>query len=205
MATPIDINIADSANNWGDSLTGSPTEGLLKELDDDLNNLNDALTALWLGLVKRPTDNLNAWSDALRIVLELRKSVSDTMVMKDFFKLEVGAVKTFADSMANYSDALTTKLIGIYTQSPSDTMSMSDSVSLLRKEYLQIGDSLKNYLDQLKIILDFLVEKTDSLNNWDDAVVVNRISDKTQSVSDSLNNWSDSVSKNLAEVSNCFA
>lgn len=168
-------------------------------------NLADAIEALWLGLNKTVGDDLNAWGDALTIILNLRKEVADTMAMKDFFELDIDTVTSFADSMNNWSDALTKTLIGIYTQTPSDTMSMSDGVALLRKEYLQVGDSLKNYLEALKIVLNLFVSNSDSINNWADAIVVNRISNTTISVADSMNNWLDGVDSNLAEVSNCFA
>ena len=168
-------------------------------------NLSDALTALTIGLVRTPSDDLNNYSDAIRVVSGLNKLVGDTMSMKDFFQLDKGTVHSFADNLANWSDGVSKSLIGLYTQSPSDTMSMSDGVALFRQEYLQIGDSLKNYLEKVQILLVFLKNVADNLDNWADATVVNRISNSTVSVADSLNSFTDSVSASLAEVSNCFA
>ena len=168
-------------------------------------NLADALTALTVGIVQNPTDDMNNWLDAIVTVKGLNLLVGDTMSMKDFFELDKGTVHSFADNLSNWSDGVAKSLIGLYTQSPTDTMSMSDGVALFRQEYLQIGDSLKNYLEKVQILLVFLKNVADNLDNWADATVVNRISNSTVSVADSLNSFTDSVSAVLAEVSNCFA
>lgn len=163
------------------------------------------MTALWRGLVRVPGDDLNIWADAINRVLQLRKLVSDTMTMRDFFELDIGRVLSFADSANNLSDALTVSLLGLYLEEPADTMSMSDGVSLFRADALQIGDSLKNYLEKLQILFNFFITHADSMNNLSDSAVVNRISHPTKSVADTLNSFADTVSMNLAEVSNCFA
>lgn len=154
---------------------------------------------------KNQGDDLNIWADAINKILQLRKEVSDTMIMRDFFELDTGRVLAFADSINNLSDALTISILGLYLQQPTDTMSMSDGVSLFRADAVQIGESLRNYLERVQILFNFLVSKADSMNNMNDSAVVNRISHPTKSVADTLNAYADAVAYNLAEVSNCFA
>lgn len=166
--TPLTQTASDSLNNWQDQCGGSVEPRWLdSSATDNQSALNPALT-------QTASDDLNFWSDALLgdVLDRWRDDGVAQVIPKTQFN-------TRSDSLNFWADAVTTDRQA--AGSTPLTKSVSDAMG-----FLTDGTITNN--------LDYDIEASDDLNNWNDAVAkTSSGSAITKSVADDLNNWQDSL------------
>ncbi len=123
------------------------------------------------------------------LIVVLTENLADTnsATWNDFV---VMALLPLTDSINNWADVFTSRLLVVLTENPADSLTLADAFSSMLPAVLtkNLSDNLNNWTDSAKVVGPVAISLSDNSNNWAELFASN-----FKNFSDTLNNWEDSI------------
>ena len=169
---------------------------------EDLNNWGDAETH-WAGIPVSVADDAANLADALEQESTERLQISDSFLLKADVLFNFLRALAEADSMNNWSDALTTQIEGeIGTSLGDDLDAWADALNLFVTQNLQVADMNASMEDFIRLVVSLRLILADSMTLSDSHTLQLAASDQTLSIADTAEFLLDSLTQVLVLLKN---